>query len=70
MRFTAEHNQFIPCVVSKFGLVSVEKKTGDMFVFTEWVGFDFEEGTMEPLYEKRVGVCCVKHARSVPNHLP
>jgi hypothetical protein len=40
MRLTAEHNQFIPEVVSKFGHVAVEKKTGDMFVFAEWVGFD------------------------------
>jgi hypothetical protein len=55
MRLTAEHNQFIPYVVSKFRHVSVEKKTGDMFVFTEWVGFD-SEGTMEHLYEKWVDV--------------
>jgi hypothetical protein len=27
-----------------------------MFIFTEWVGFDPEEGTMEPLYEKWVDV--------------
>jgi hypothetical protein len=56
MKLTAEHNQLIPYVVSKFGHVAVEKKTGDMFVFTEWVGFDAEEGTMEPLYEKWVDV--------------
>ena len=56
MKLTAEHNQYIPYVVNKFGHVSVEKKTGDMFVFTEWVGFDAEEGTMEPLYEKWVDV--------------
>jgi hypothetical protein len=31
-------------------------KTGDMFVFTEWVGFGAEDGTMEPLYEKWVDV--------------
>jgi hypothetical protein len=53
---TAEHNQFIPYVVSQFGHVAVEKKTGDVFIFTEWVGFDAEEGTMEPLYEKWVDV--------------
>jgi hypothetical protein len=35
---------------------TVEKKTGDMFIFTEWVGFDSEEGTMEPLYEQWVDV--------------
>jgi hypothetical protein len=56
MRLTAEHNHFIPYVASKFGRVSIEKKTGDTFVFTEWVGFDSEEGTMEPLYEKWVVV--------------
>jgi hypothetical protein len=56
MRLTAEHNQFIPYVVSQFGHLSVEKKTGDLFVFTKWVGFDAEEGTMEPLYEKGVDV--------------
>jgi hypothetical protein len=51
MRLTAEHNQLIPYVVSQFEHVALEKKTGDMYVFTEWVGFDPEEGTMEPLYE-------------------
>jgi hypothetical protein len=56
MKLTAEHNQFIPCVVSSFGHVAVEKKTGDMFFFSEWVGFDSEEGTMELLYEKWVDV--------------
>jgi hypothetical protein len=56
MRLTAEHNQFIPYVVFQFGHVAVEKKTVDMFIFTEWVGFDAEEGTMEPLYEKWVDV--------------
>jgi hypothetical protein len=56
MRLTAEHNQFIPYVVSKFGHVSVERKTGNLLVFTEWVGFDSEEGTMEPLFEKWVDV--------------
>jgi hypothetical protein len=58
MRLTAEHNQFIPpkTPLPKFGHVAVEKKTGDMFVSTEWVGFDSEEGTMEPLYEKLVDV--------------
>jgi hypothetical protein len=56
MKLTAEHNQFIPCVVSSFGHFTVERKTGDMFIFTEWVGFDPEEGAMEPLYEKWVDV--------------
>jgi hypothetical protein len=39
MKFTAEHNNYMPNVVSKFGHLSVEKKTGDMFIWTEWVGF-------------------------------
>jgi hypothetical protein len=56
MKLTAEHNQYFPYVVRQFGHLSVEKKTGDMFVFTEWVGFDAEERTMEPLYEKWVDV--------------
>jgi hypothetical protein len=49
MKLTAEHNQYIPYVVRQFGHLSVEKKTCNMFVFTEWVGFEAEEGTMEPL---------------------
>jgi hypothetical protein len=32
MRLTAEQNQFIPYVVSQFGHVAVEKKTGDMLI--------------------------------------
>jgi hypothetical protein len=56
MKLTAEHNQYIPYVARQFGHLSVEEKTGDMFVFTEWVGFDAEEGTMEPLYETWVDV--------------
>jgi hypothetical protein len=56
MKLTAEHNNCIPYVVAKFGHLNVEKKTGDMFIWTEWVGFDPEEGSMEPLYEKWVDV--------------
>jgi hypothetical protein len=59
MKLTAEHNQYIPYVVKQFGHLSVVKKTGDMFVFMEWIGFDAEEWTMEPLYEKWVDVPCL-----------
>jgi hypothetical protein len=64
MKLTAEHNPCIPYVVRQFGHLSVEKKTGNMFVCTKWVGFDAEEGTIEPLYEKWVDV-----PRSLTEHL-
>lgn len=56
MQLTAEHNNFIPYVVAQFGHLTVEKATGDMFIWTEWVGFEPAEGTMEPLYEKWIDV--------------
>jgi hypothetical protein len=56
MKLTAEDNNFIPYVVAQFGHLNVEKVTGDMFIWTEWVGFEPVEGTMEPLYEKWIDV--------------
>jgi hypothetical protein len=40
MNLTAEHNNYFPCVVAKFCHLSAEKKTGDMFLWTERVVFD------------------------------
>jgi hypothetical protein len=56
MKLTAEHNNCIPYVVAKSGHLHVEKQKGDMFIWTQWVGFESVEGTMEPLYEKWVDV--------------
>jgi hypothetical protein len=56
MKITAEHNNFIPYVVAQFDHLNVEKKTGDMFIWTEWVGFEPVVGTIEPLYEKWIDV--------------
>jgi hypothetical protein len=65
MKLTAEHNQLIPYVVSKFGHLAVYRKTGDVFIWTEWVGFDSVDGTMEPPYAKSHG-CSRNMYRTVP----
>jgi hypothetical protein len=46
MKLKAEFNHHIPYVASKFGNLPFDKKTGDMFIWTAWVGFDTEERTM------------------------
>jgi hypothetical protein len=56
MNLTAEHNNYFPCVVAKFCHLSAEKKTGDMFLWTERVVFDSVDGAMEPLYDKWIDV--------------
>jgi hypothetical protein len=56
MKLTAEHDNYIPYVVAKFGHLYVEKETGDRFIWMEWVGFESAEGTMEPLLEKWIDV--------------
>jgi hypothetical protein len=56
VQLTAEFNHYVAYVIKRFGLFEVDKKTGYMSVWTEWVGFDKLEGTMEPLYEKWIDV--------------
>jgi hypothetical protein len=56
VQLTAEFNHYVPYVFKRFGHFDVDKKTGDMSVWTEWNGFDEIEGTMEPLYEKWIDV--------------
>jgi hypothetical protein len=48
----AHFNNTIEFIVDKYGPVSKEMTTGELYVLTKWRGFDEEEDTNEPLYDK------------------
>jgi hypothetical protein len=52
LQAAAHFNNTIEFIVDKYGPLSKERTTGELCVLTKWRGFDEEEGTEEPLYDK------------------
>jgi hypothetical protein len=52
LQAAAHFNNTIEFVVDKYGPLSKERTTGELCVLTKWRGFDDEEDTEEPIYEK------------------
>jgi hypothetical protein len=48
----AHFNNTIEFIVDKYGPLSKERTTGELCVLTKWCGFNEEEDTEEPLYNK------------------
>jgi hypothetical protein len=48
----AHFNNTIEFIVDKYGPLSKERTTSELCVLTKWRGFDEEENTEEPLYDK------------------
>jgi hypothetical protein len=52
----AHFNSTIQFVIDKFGAICTDKSTGEICVFTSWLGFDKAENTVEPIHEKWIVV--------------
>jgi hypothetical protein len=52
LQAAAHFNSIIGFLVDKYGPLSKERTFGELFVLTKWRGFDEEEDTEEPFYDK------------------
>jgi hypothetical protein len=56
LQAAAYFNNTIEFIVDKYGPLLKERTTGEPSVLTKWRGFDEEEDTEEPLYDKWIDI--------------
>jgi hypothetical protein len=52
LQAAAQFNDAIEIIVDKYGPLSKERTTDELCVLTKWRGFDEEESTEEPFFDK------------------